>query len=186
MFPWFPPAKPQLISTWFWINRFKSIFPLVHLLVGLSPKTDRRGFWRQLQKQFSRTWAAHYQWSSIPPPSLGCWQSPSVFIYPLSMSLHHPAHAPATHPHQPTPVTFCSALLQQDLFSSLSCQEMAEAHLIEPRGDVLLFNAWSRILTLSCVRISKRRGVSPVAVGTAWCWERLTVGGVGGVRMSFI
>lgn len=111
----------------------------VFLSVSLS-KDWQENFLRQLQKQFSWTWAAHYQWSSTPPPpSLGLWQSPSVFIYPLSMSLHHPAHASATHPHQPTPVTFCSALLQQDLFSSLSCQEMAEAHLIEPpRGRVVI------------------------------------------------
>lgn len=27
--------------------------------------TDRKSFWPHLQEQFARTWAAHYQWSSI-------------------------------------------------------------------------------------------------------------------------
>lgn len=41
----------------------------VFLSVSLSKDWQER-FLRQLQKQFSWTWAAHYQWSSIPPPFL--------------------------------------------------------------------------------------------------------------------
>lgn len=72
MFPWFPLAKPQLISSWFWINNQvqKHLSSCLSSCWSLSPKTDRRSFWRHLQKQFPRTWAAHYQWSSIPPSFL--------------------------------------------------------------------------------------------------------------------
>lgn len=63
------------------------------------------------------------------------------------------------------PFTFCSALVLQDSFLSLSCQEIAEAHLTSPWGDVLLFNTRIAISPLSCIHICKFQGVSSTAVG---------------------
>lgn len=63
------------------------------------------------------------------------------------------------------PFTFCSPLVLQDSFLSLSCQEIAEAHLTSPWGDVLLFNTRIEISPLSCIHICKFQGVSSTAVG---------------------
>lgn len=82
-----------------------------------------------------------------------------------SMSLQRPALSSTTHlsPLLPSP-TFCSAIVLQDSFSSLSCQEMVGARLTSPRGAVLLFNTRIWISPLSCVLICKFQGVSSVCV----------------------
>ncbi|KAI9516185.1 hypothetical protein NQZ68_019030 [Dissostichus eleginoides] len=60
----------------------------------------------------------------------------------------------------PPPFTFCSLLVLQDSFLSLSCQEMAGAHLRSPSGDIymaLLMDACIRMPDLS-VDMGMQRG----------------------------
>lgn len=92
MFGWFLLTQPQLIPTWSRINvnGFKCVgLSLQRRTRDVSDGSCRSNFLGLGQLIISR--------AVFPPPSSGRWQSPSVFIYPLSMSLHHPAHASATH-----------------------------------------------------------------------------------------
>lgn len=102
-------------------------------------------------------------------------QSASTLIYPLCLSLQCPA-LPSTTPSPPPPFTFCSLLVLQDSFLSLSCQEMAGAHLRSPSGDMLLFNGRTRISPLSCILICPFQGVSYLAVGAICYWRRRVSG----------
>lgn len=102
-------------------------------------------------------------------------QSASALIYPLCLSLQCPA-LPSTTPSPPPPLPLPSAPCSSSKTPSLSCQEMAGAHLRSPSGDMLLFNGKTRISPLSCILICTFQGVSYLAVGAICYWRRRVSG----------
>lgn len=162
-----------LSSTWAWVNTntfgwvFCRYLPLSAFLSGcLYSISTGKVSDGSCRSHFRRLGQLFISGVVFPPLCFRRWWSPCASIYPLRMSLPHPAHASATHGQQPAPLH--SAPPSSRTGSPLCPAKKWPKHVwLSPRGDVL-FNIDFAIVML--VTSWQTSGVSPVALGVVNYW----------------
>lgn len=178
MFSWAPLTQPQPIL-YLALGKYRhiqmysvSVFALIRLPVSLSfaasPKTDRKSSRRHLQEQFARTWAAHYQWSSISPSLLlALAVSKHIHLSPQDVTSSSSSCLSNTSPTPrpryllllalPAGLVLVSALPRNGWSTFDRALEGVGCYLTQGSG----------FCHCHAFHISKLQGVSPVAVGVS-------------------